>query len=91
MKLFDRYLDKWLCRKALEILRHNLAMCGYRTIVKEEVDCFSISLERLFRKNEKPRYFFTMQSTDGLEFYIKWYSMNWQDFSEEASDLFDDE
>lgn len=90
MKLFDRYLDKWISKKALAMLTHNLAMCGYKTIIEEKSDYYNISLRRYNKKDEKPKYLFTLQAQDGLEFYLKWYEMNATDIYEEVKGLFDE-
>lgn len=90
MKLINRYLDKWISRKALAILTHKLAMCGYKTIIEEKDDYYNISLKRYKEKDEKPKYFFTLNVIDGLEFYLKWYEMNDTDIYKEVKELFDE-
>ena len=86
MKIFDRYLDKWISRKALAMLTHNLAVCGYKTIIEEKGDYYNILLRRYDKKDEKPKHFFTLNVIDGLEFYLKWYEMNATDTYEKVKE-----
>jgi len=90
MKLLDRYLDKWISRKALVVLRHNFAMCGFKTIVEEKGDYYDISLKR-YHREEKPKHFLTLQAYDGLEFYIKWYNLKSNEFMSVGEELFENE
>ena len=90
MKLIDRYLDKWISRKALAALTHSLAMCGYQTLIEEKDDYYNISLRRYNKKDEKPKYFFTLNAIDGLEFYLKWINWTYADINDYCKGLFDE-
>lgn len=91
MKLLDRYLDKWISRKALAVLKHGFAVCGFQTIVEEKEDYYDISLKKYHRKDEKPKHFLTLQAYDGLEFYIKWYNLKSNEFMYAGEELFKNE
>lgn len=83
MIIIEKYLDKWLCRKALGILTHKLAMCGFKTQIIEKGTYYDISIQKI-RSEKKPVYFFTLNITDGLEFYIKWYNMDFETINKSA-------
>ena len=90
MIIIDRYLDKWISRKALAVLSHSFAMCGYKIIVEEKSDYYNISVRRYNKKDEKPKYFFTLNAIDGLEFYLKWKDWNYTDINNYCKEVFDE-
>lgn len=83
MIIIDRYLDKWICRKALGTLKHKLAMCGFRTQITEKSTYYDIKIQKI-HSEKKPVYFFTLNILDGLEFYNKWYNMDFKTICEYA-------
>lgn len=85
MKIIDRYLDKWISKKALGILRHKLAMVGFKTEIVEKSTYYDINIQKYHIK-EKPVYFFTLNIIDGLEFYKKWFEIDFKIISEWAED-----
>lgn len=87
MKLFDRYLDKWISRKALAILQHKLAMCGYKTQITEKSTYYDIKVQK-YHSEKKPVYFMTLNIIDGLEFYGKWYNVDFETICECAENCF---
>ena len=87
MKIIDRCIDKWSCRKALGILTQKLAMCGFKTQIIEKSTYYDISIQK-YHSKEKPVYFFTLNIADGLEFYGKWYNMDFKTICEYAENCF---
>ena len=83
MTIIDRYLDKWICRKALGVLKHRLAMCGFKTQIIEKSTYYDISIQK-YHSEKKPVYFFTLNIIDGLEFYEKWYNTDYKTICEWA-------
>ncbi len=81
MIIIDRYLDKWICRKALGTLTHKLAICGFKTQIVEKSTYYDINIQKC-HSEKKPIYFFTLNIVDGLEFYNKWYDMDYKTISE---------
>lgn len=91
MRIIDRYLDDWISRKALAVLRHSLAMCGYHMVSEKKSDYYDISIRRYNRKDEKLKYFFTLNVEDGLEFYLKWKDWAYEDLNTYCKELLNNE
>lgn len=85
MKIIDRYLDKWISRKALTVLKHKLAMCGFKTQIIEKSTYYDISIQKI--GSEKKRvYFLTLNIIDGLEFYNEWNNATYETIAKWAEE-----
>ena len=89
MKWLDNYIDKWISKKAIEVLRHKIVMCGYKTITIVGKDFFELRIQKL--KEKKPATIAIINFKDGLEFYHTWSNLSYESVMERCRDVLDEQ
>lgn len=91
MKWLDNYIDKWISKKAIEVLRHKIAMCGYNTITIVGKDFFELRIQELGKKGEKKSLTISkINFKDGLEFYHTWSDLSYEAVEERCRDVLEE-